>query len=777
MFTLYDALGRPVVSGTCTNSIDYIGNPIRDMVVTASISTNSELKGYTCSYQINSPAVLTVNYYDNYDFRTFIPEISFDIGAGTEFNKQYTGGYKGLLTGTLTAVLDVNTTPGAYLYSVFFYDYRGQVIQTVSSNHLGGTEKEYITYTFIGQPEKRKHVHTAPGKSTQTETYGYDYDHAERLARTRYTLNSGPEILMSQNTYDELGRLKTTTPYRLGNFKSTYTYTVRSWISQINSNLYLEDLTYKFNGNVETMQWIQGGTTRKYTFGYDGLSRLKTADYDIPGSERLFVLDLDLFSASYGYDKHGNMTNLTRYGLKAPGNYDLIDNLTLNYGGSNQLKYVNDAGHEVLLSTSYDFKNYSSGADEYAYNANGSMTKDLNKGITSILYNAIGLPMHINIQNPVVRARNNYTYSADGKKLHVYYEVNGTYLSAPISGSSSLRVTQPIESWKNADYCGNILYEDDALKGILTENGYYDGENYYFYIRNHLGSNVITATKDGNIVQHTHYYPFGLTMGISTNQGVQPYKYTGKELDMEHGLMQYDFEARTYDPAVGRFLSIDPLCEKYYWISPYAYCVNNPVKFIDPDGRDIILRNVFRTNDRGNYDARKGKVSGKTQSALSDLMKTTEVKNFFAQFAKKGDKIGDYTFTENGTLSNKTLELNDYSFEEGYNSNLPLSREGSIGVDKDKGMVKVEIFSYGESKEDIGEIITHETQLHGYNVKDKLEGKSTMSGDKDHAALKSKNASHRGYKKYDSTRQQLKKIDSNYEKSFKEAERHAKEHY
>jgi RHS repeat-associated protein len=59
------------------------------------------------------------------------------------------------------------------------------------------------------------------------------------------------------------------------------------------------------------------------------------------------------------------------------------------------------------------------------------------------------------------------------------------------------------------------------------------------------------------------------------------------ELDMEHGLMQYDFVARQHDPAIGRFLSIDPLCEKYYWISPYAYCMNNPVRYIDPDGRDI----------------------------------------------------------------------------------------------------------------------------------------------------------------------------------------------
>jgi RHS repeat-associated protein len=97
------------------------------------------------------------------------------------------------------------------------------------------------------------------------------------------------------------------------------------------------------------------------------------------------------------------------------------------------------------------------------------------------------------------------------------------------------------------------------------------------------------ANRNGNVVQQTHYYPFGLTMGISDGQGAQPYKYTGKELDMEHGLMQYDFQARQYDPTVGRFMTMDPLAEKYYSVSPYAYCLNNPVRFVDPDGMAVYI--------------------------------------------------------------------------------------------------------------------------------------------------------------------------------------------
>jgi RHS repeat-associated protein len=64
----------------------------------------------------------------------------------------------------------------------------------------------------------------------------------------------------------------------------------------------------------------------------------------------------------------------------------------------------------------------------------------------------------------------------------------------------------------------------------------------------------------------------------------QPYKYNGKELDQMHGLNQYDYAARYYDPAIARFTTTDPLAEKYYSISPYAYCANNPVRYVDPTG-------------------------------------------------------------------------------------------------------------------------------------------------------------------------------------------------
>lgn len=94
-----------------------------------------------------------------------------------------------------------------------------------------------------------------------------------------------------------------------------------------------------------------------------------------------------------------------------------------------------------------------------------------------------------------------------------------------------------------------------------------------------------------DIIRHqvNNYYPFGGIMDEGSRRGadVQNHLYNGKELDRMHGLNLYDYSARQYDPAVCQFTSMDPLCEKYYHISPYAYCAGNPVKYVDPDGKDI----------------------------------------------------------------------------------------------------------------------------------------------------------------------------------------------
>ena len=150
------------------------------------------------------------------------------------------------------------------------------------------------------------------------------------------------------------------------------------------------------------------------------------------------------------------------------------------------------------------------------------------------------------------------------------------------------------------DYCGNMIYENGNLKTILIDGGYitFNGTTpiYHYYLQDHLGNNRVVLNANGTVEQVNHYYAFGGLFGENTGDGVQPYKYNGKELDRMHGLDWYDYGVRHYDAALGRWMCIDPLAEKYYDMSPYAYCGNNPVNNVDLHGDSItiVYRIVFR---------------------------------------------------------------------------------------------------------------------------------------------------------------------------------------
>ena len=260
-----------------------------------------------------------------------------------------------------------------------------------------------------------------------------------------------------------------------------------------------------------------------------------------------------------------------------------IDKLTMAYAG-NQLVKAEDSGTTVSLSSSMDFKNNSNATREYSYDANGNLTQDLNKGISSITYNLLNLPQTLSISNSLGSATNSYTYAADGRKLKA------------VIGS------------KTTEYCGNVIYENGVLKRILVDGGYIEGGAYYFYLTDHLGNNRVVANASGSIVQTNHYYPFGMSFAEGTVTSSQPYKYNGKELDTDRGLNLYDYSARYMDPALGRFNTVDPMAEKYYSVSPYVYCLNNPIKFIDPTGKD-----VWEIDANGNVINRK---KDKTQDAF-----------------------------------------------------------------------------------------------------------------------------------------------------------------
>ena len=158
-----------------------------------------------------------------------------------------------------------------------------------------------------------------------------------------------------------------------------------------------------------------------------------------------------------------------------------------------------------------------------------------------------------------------YTYAADGTKLKTVHKIGGTTTTT--------------------DYCGNVIYENGVQKLLLTEEGYVtlDDNKYHYYLKDHQGNNRVVINQSGAVEETNHYYPFGGVFAGSNS--VQPYKYNGKELDAKKGLNWYDYGARHYDAALGRFTTVDPLAEKYYSTSLFAYCLNNPLKYVDYDGR------------------------------------------------------------------------------------------------------------------------------------------------------------------------------------------------
>ena len=264
------------------------------------------------------------------------------------------------------------------------------------------------------------------------------------------------------------------------------------------------------------------------------------------------------------------------------------------------------------------FKDGTNTNDDYAYDANGNMTKDENKGITKIIYNHLNLPTQI-------------IFGDTNQKITYLYAATGQKMQKQVTQNSHTATTQ---------YMGGYQYSNTRLQFFPTAEGYVkntiiQGQNSYDYIYNltdHLGNIRMSFGLDPKTQQlvkfeENNYYPFGLkhsryndqlreitekqsyniqiediitekrsaqkTLAIPSNPDAEDivlensgyqYKYNVKELQDELGLNMYDFGARNYDPALGRWMNIDPLAEMSRSFSPYTYAVNNPVYFIDPDG-------------------------------------------------------------------------------------------------------------------------------------------------------------------------------------------------
>ena len=527
----YDGLNRLTDQGVCTNKVTTSGTTVHIR-----------------------------NYYDNYAFRA---QAGFN---NSNFPDDASGNGKGALTASVATVLGSSNK----IYTAHYYDIKGRVVKTVQSNPLGGYDVAATVYTFTNKPATVTHTHTASGKTTRTEVYTYSYNHADRLLKVEHTLG-GTKITLADYAYDNLGRLQSKSLHGSATNKLTYAYNVRGWLTGISGTKFTQNLYYntgngtaRYNGSISSMTWKAGNESpvRGYKFTYDGLDRLLNATY---GETAGINANTDRFSENVtAYDKNGNIKTLQRYGQTAASGYGLIDNLTFTLAG-NLLNRVDDAAAASAYGGGFEFKDGVKQANEYTYDSNGNLTKDLNKGISTITYNVLNLPNMVTFSDGSTIA---YTYGADGTKLKTVHKTGSTTTTT--------------------DYCGNVVYENGVQKLLLTDEGYVtlsDGK-YHYYLKDHQGNNRVVINQSGTVEETNHYYPFGGVFASSGN--VQPYKYNGKELDAKKGLNWYDYGARHYDAALGRFTTVDPSAENYYSTSPFTYCLNNPLNYIDPLGTDTV---------------------------------------------------------------------------------------------------------------------------------------------------------------------------------------------
>ncbi len=322
---------------------------------------------------------------------------------------------------------------------------------------------------------------------------------------------------------------------------------------------------------------------------------------------------------SINYDANGNILNLFR--RSSTSTY--MDYLTYAYNnGTNQLNQVFDQ----VLSGSFpdDLDNQS--MDNYEYDGAGNLTDDAQAG-AAISWTPYGKVKEVqrSSENQTVQygydAQQNrvlkkiidtstdgeiwtcYIRDAQGNVLAVYKKEADTIAWAEqhLYGSSRIGTLEPGVKWYTGSGTPDTPYFLDTAQLCVGWKRY--------EVTNHLGNvmAVISDRKsyhdtdtDGDadyfdpvFLSATDYYPFGFEMpGRKYNFGGYRYGFNGKENDTDgefSSLTHYDYGFRIYNPAIGRFLSVDPNSEKYSDLTPYNYVANMPIRAIDPDGRDIII--------------------------------------------------------------------------------------------------------------------------------------------------------------------------------------------
>jgi RHS repeat-associated protein len=589
---------------------------------------------YTNSVNPNSSEkLLTVNYYDDYNFPGAPSSIPDNVGENNNIEVYYNNTVKpkGMPTGSWARVLEETTdTNGTITYTL--YDNKSRPVRVHTINHMGGFTQTDTHFDFIGKVLSTYTTHKKTAASDVVSIReNMEYTPQDRMQKLTHTINQFDEEMLSFNEYDALGQL---TAKKVGGTSESagyyhqrvnYKYNIRGWLTDINNvgnlaqsgepqdlfafrinytsvtNTVNGNVTPLYNGNIAETQWRtrSDNIRRRYNYTYDFTNRLLDAWYSIPGSAVA-----NSFNEHLTYDANGNILSLKRNGEKEFSDLVMeIDDLIYDYDDGNKLKNVTD-----LSGNSSGFKDGNDqtvfpGEDDFEYDHYGNLILDRNKNINSITYNHLNLPKKIVF---------------DVGEIHYIYDANGAKLKKTVIDNSTMNE-------KETHYLGGFQYTGDDLNFFPHSEGYVQviSNEKFFYIYNytdHLGNirlryTINPETNKLTILEEDHYYPFGLkhlgyndeheilkekNTGVEIVQVIDPfteesykYKFGGKELQSEFGVEMYDFGARNYDPALGRWMNIDPLAEQMRRHSPYNFGFNNPMRFIDPDGMspfDVVIQ-------------------------------------------------------------------------------------------------------------------------------------------------------------------------------------------
>jgi RHS repeat-associated protein len=598
LFTKYDILNRPIMTGLYSGTaLPASGNDLYEEKSTSS----SDKYTINQSFPTSGTTVYTATYYDDYDYDgDGTPDTGASYDAPPSSHASFYDGsanafVRGKMTGDRTFVLQ--SSPSLYLTGSTFYDRRDRVIQTKATNHLDGDDVSWAQYNFAGWLLRNRREHTSkPGGGALKSLVineRYTYDERGRAKNTYHQIgDSAPEQTISEQTYNDWGQESRKRIAKQGSYfgqSIDYTYNILGWLKGINtisnsnicntvySDLFSQELSYfsvpsgvsgvaQKSGNISAVQWRSHGDDNKikaYGFEYDDYGRLEEANYVEKYNSSTSAQDRYSVN-SLSYDLNGNIETLVRKGKKGDGSYGIIDNLTYDYSTSSTISHDRLSRISDATDLAAGFTAPGTGWQDFTYDQRGNLTSQDNSAISSLTPNVFNLPQQI---------------VKSGVTTEIIYDGRGNKLAQFTTG-------QP-----RKDYLGGIETSGTNFEAIMHEEGRAVLEGtwkYEYVLRDHLGNTrVVFRSESGTSisVQSTHaYYPFGMeNTDIGTGSSGFDYRFNGIERNEELGLDLAPF--RSYDPAIGRWLQIDP--KPTYAQSPYSGMGNNPILYSDPLGDTV----------------------------------------------------------------------------------------------------------------------------------------------------------------------------------------------